>query len=608
MSDLSVTRARGLVSTPLSGEAPPVRAKPADRLEAPRKVAKIDAGKTALRTEMLDVLHTVARHFQLRYGPRVHKADDFKWDIATLEEAGKKQIAKIVSNSGLSRDAMVSHFHRVLSDFVHATHDYHVGITFTRLAQAKLGFHVQPAADGRLFITGIDRRLLSEAAFPFAQGDELLSIDGRPATELLAEQQAFDTTSNALTDAGNAASRLTNRRGRVGETMPEKPTALIGIKRKDGSTTTVDIAWSTKNESVIFPRAGGSALGIRSAKTNNVGPDMSAQRYIDHSELASAETTGDGFVIGARNTFVPKLGPIVAQEPESSPIAAYIYRAPNGKNIGVVRIPEYGPENAEECAKAFAEIIARYEDATDALVIDQNNNPGGYFFYMMALLSCLSPSAMKMTGQMEAITPQEVKDAQAELASYAGITDDKSAQKVLGKTIVGLPVNYDFVQKARAYSNHIIDQWNAGKTLTDSFPLEGLDYVNPSAKPYTKPILCLVNANCYSCGDFFPAALQTNKRATIFGTRTAGAGGYVLSYPMLNGLGVEALRITGSIADRGTRHPDGTISDDPRKLENPIENRAVVPDVHYQPTASDMQNGFTGYRDAVNAQIVKMTS
>jgi C-terminal processing protease CtpA/Prc len=628
MVSLRVTERTVTAGTSLSGvSASPSAIKPTTVLDVPvlvragtkgpEKVSPA-AATHALRTQMYDVLHQVANHFRLRYGPLGYKKAKFDWEPDAAEAAAKKQVAAITSDASLTPDDMVTRFHGVLRDFVNGTHDYHVGITFTRTEAATLPFRVQVGPTGRVFVSGVDEG--KEKSFPFEIGDEITTVDGKPVAEVLHDLQKYSTSSNAITDLRDAANTLTKRRPSRGVPTPEKPSTLFGITRMDGSTATFDAAWTTTPEGVTFSQAGFSSLQLRQKMVDRNGPDMTAHGVIDQAAIAAAnaraaaakkgeEPDGDGWVVGARKSFVPVLGPIVTSTGPKDPFDAYIYRSPNGKNIGVIRIPEYSPDKPEEMAKAFAELIANFEQATDALVIDQNNNPGGLFFYMMALLSHLSPHAMKMTGQAEAITPQEVFDAQNNIAELKSVKDDKTAVKVLGKTVAGLPVTYDLVVRMRASNQHIIDEWNKGKKMTSSFPLEGIDSMNPSTtSTYTKPILCLVNSLCFSCGDFFPAALQTNGRAVIFGETTAGAGGYVLTHKFVNGLGIESLHLTGSIADRGTVHADGSVTDDPDTLENPIESVGVKPDIVYSPTDEDLQNGYEGYRNAVNATIVKMTS
>ena len=137
------------------------------------------------------------------------------------------------------------------------------------------------------------------------------------------------------------------------------------------------------------------------------------------------------------------------------------------------------------------------------------------------------------------------------------------------------------------FSRFVINQWNSGKRLTDLTDLQGVGHIDPSAVvQYKKPIMVLVNELDFSGGDFFPAILQDNKRAVIFGTRTSGAGGVVKSISYPNQLGISGFSLTGSIAFRANG--------------NPIENLGVTPDVKYARTAADIQNGFKGYAAAVN--------
>ena len=122
--------------------------------------------------------------------------------------------------------------------------------------------------------------------------------------------------------------------------------------------------------------------------------------------------------------------------------------------------------------------------------------------------------------------------------------------------------------------------------------LPGVWIVNPSvafatdAVPATLvPILLLVNELDFSCGDFFPSILQDNDRATIMGTRTAGAGGAVQGVEVPNLVGVGSMSFTTTIAERINQQP--------------LENLGVTPDIEYQMTVEDMQNGFQGYKEAV---------
>jgi C-terminal processing protease CtpA/Prc len=173
------------------------------------------------------------------------------------------------------------------------------------------------------------------------------------------------------------------------------------------------------------------------------------------------------------------------------------------------------------------------------------------------------------------------------------VKTDKQAQEVLGKTSAGYPVDMQFFQNMCDYSQFIVDQWNQGKTLTDATHLDGVDQIQPSkVASYTKPILLLINELDFSGGDFFPAIMQDNKRATLFGTRTAGAGGFVRDVQFPNRLGISGFSMTGSIAERADHQP--------------IENLGVRADVQYQPTAADMQGGFQDYVKAVNAAMSKL--
>jgi len=139
------------------------------------------------------------------------------------------------------------------------------------------------------------------------------------------------------------------------------------------------------------------------------------------------------------------------------------------------------------------------------------------------------------------------------------------------------------------YCNLVISEYQAGKQFSTAYYLWGVDKITPNPAHYTKPVVLLVNQLDFSGGDFFPAIMQDNKRVTVVGTRTAGAGGYVLEATFPNNFGLENVRFTGSLAERVNL--------------NPIENLGVTPDVNLAMTVEDIRHGFKNYQDEVRTVL-----
>jgi C-terminal processing protease CtpA/Prc len=239
--------------------------------------------------------------------------------------------------------------------------------------------------------------------------------------------------------------------------------------------------------------------------------------------------------------------------------------------------------------KDFLSIVKRMEESTDAMVIDQVNNPGGSVFYLYSLVAMLTDKPMLTPKHRMIITQADVAGALETLKGLEKVANEEEAKKVLGATLGGYPVSYQLSQFFKEYMQFIVEQWNQGVHLSSPFYL-GLDKIMPHPEgSYTKPILVLINEFDFSGGDFFPAILQDNHRATLLGVRTAGAGGYVNGVEFPNLLGVAGFSFTGSIAERVDL--------------NPIENLGVTPDVKYPLTAEDMKNGFASYKKKILEQL-----
>jgi hypothetical protein len=192
-----------------------------------------------------------------------------------------------------------------------------------------------------------------------------------------------------------------------------------------------------------------------------------------------------------------------------------------------------------------------------------------------------------------AITQAEVLEATATIAKLKTVKTDADAKKAfLTDNEQSFPVSYEFAQFSLNFSRFIVSEWKAGRKLTNPYWLEGVDHINPGRTHYSKPILLLINQLDFSGGDFFPAILQDNKRVTILGTRTAGAGGYVNDIAVPNNVGVDSFRCTESIAERVD--------------QNPIENLGVKPDVDYSMVDSDYQGNYQAYAKAIQGAIVTL--
>jgi hypothetical protein len=253
----------------------------------------------------------------------------------------------------------------------------------------------------------------------------------------------------------------------------------------------------------------------------------------------------------------------------------------------------YETADFKKAVDEFSAVIGRFQAVTDSMVIDQVNNPGGSVLYLYALASMLTDQPLKTPLHHIAINPGDVHEALDMIESLKGVTDNEGAAKVLKNAdLDGYPASYEMAQFSLNYSHFIVDEWNAGRTLTNPYYLGGVNQINPASVHYSKPILLLINHLDFSGGDFFPTILQDNKRVTILGTRTAGAGGYVLDYKIANDAGVDGFRCTESIAER----VDG----------NPIENLGVTPDIVYEMTAEDYTGNYAPYTKAVKDAVSQL--
>jgi hypothetical protein len=548
-----------------------------------------DPAVEELRTATIETLQAMKATYASQYAPKVWKKKYAGWDIDTAYKKAESA-AESAETLQQARGAIVQ--------FVSSMKDYHVSVGFFSTEKASLPFTVKTVG-GRTFFADIDREKMPESAFPFMPGDELITFNGKPIAEEIGALVQLSSANVPATDVAWADLMLTRRRASRGFPVPSGSALIGGKKRGEEKVRQYQLVWDYAPDEIGVPFS--VPKSDETALTR-----MKSRKMVAGMKMASGENL-NLFGLGARESYIPELGKKIwenAKEMEgkvsfgffSMPMKrattfdAYIYKNAQGRKIGVIRIPSYSPQDESGAVKEFADLLNRFESETDGLVIDQINNPGGSVFYLYALASMLSDQPLMAPKHRMSVTPSDIVDALPGIEALKQIKTDEDARNALGPDWSGYPVTLSFANALRDNLSFMVSEWRQAKRITDPFYVGGVDMINPSFEAnYSKPVMVVVNELCFSGGDFFPAILQDNKRAKIFGHRTAGAGGYVNEGQIASLIGVEYFTITGSIAER----VDG----------NPIENLGVTPDIAYELTPADMQQGFSGYKVAIQKGI-----
>jgi len=555
-------------------------------------------GLNATQRKMLLALEQIASIYTEHYAPIEWKQKTFGADFVKEYEKIRQTVR---SNPAITQ----REFHDMLAGFISTTRDYHTGIQFFSTERARLPMLIM-SAEGKYFIAYIDRASLPEASFPYQPGDEVVEFDGKPVAETV--RSLTRTPNTAETDARLAEMRLTNRIGQIGNAVPKGPVSLK-IKDASGQIREAKLNWQYMPEMVpadvpvrdggLMPHTPGEDAPVRRPATglrellSKLLPSM-AHPHAEALSRMARDQADNKFMIGSRESFVPKLGKVLWEIPKESPIYAYVYEDAQGRKIGYIRIPDYMGE--DQHTQIFAQLIAQFQKVTDGLVIDQVNNPGGSVFYMYSLLSMLTDKPLPVAKHRVIIDESDAYWAAGIIQkAMSGAAMMSAMKEDLKDLLSGFSPSASGMEAVLQYARFILSELKAGRRFTKPVHLFGMDEIpaHPMVR-YTKPIMVLVNETDFSAGDFFPATLQDNGRAKIFGVRTAGAGGGVKSVEFPNQLGIAGFSYTWTIAER----PNG----------QPIENLGVTPDIAYQITAKDLRTEFSGYKAAANAAMGSMLS
>jgi hypothetical protein len=515
-----------------------------------------------LQAAALREVDTVQNLFQAIYAPAELKRKLFLWDLN--READRARTAILAAHDG---DLLA--YQRALRDFFKAPHDYHARILFADPETSSLPFRVK-RAEGKYLVTAVDASKFPNGRSPLQVGDEILTFGGQPIDFAV---QAVKAENPAVgldaADQSLAEYALTTRKKAKLMNIPLGDIAITGTRGPAGDRFGFTATWehSAPAFSPIFQRA--SAPEIR----------HDTRFPLDGAGALPAP-------LGDKHGPLPDLGPVTWRAPANSPFRAYEFTS-GKQRVGYIRIADFEGDLAR--VNEFAKLIARMENDTDVLVLDQLDNPGGQSYYLDALVSLLSPAPVKTAPFRSAIDSGMYAGALGEREKILGAHGVAELQKALGKSDYnGYPVDLAFGDSLARYDAYLVSEWRAGRRVSDPH-YRRVETIAPraGATPYSKPILLLANELDFSCADMFPALLQDRERVKVFGATTAGAGGNNDDLDALpNLLGIQSYSITVSSELR----PDGSY----------LENAGMTPDIPYTLTLRDLRENYVEYVRAVN--------
>ncbi len=568
-----------------------------------------------LQDDMKHDLAALKYNMSLRYAPKAWKNTLFNWNLEDEFQKANNHISN--NNSKTSAD-----FHKIFKNMLQSTRDYHVNAHFYSRELSVFPMVIKEA-EGRYFITSMDipfelnfmdfllldltkieqweaeiQNMVSSQSVYYSIGDEIIAINGMKiesiVENLINEELGGD---RSPTGYSLASAMIYNRLGKYGHDTPEGTFKITILRQGESKSVTYDLPWLHLPEDILKrglplpqdppPKQIESVKDIKRSIQQSYcvafAKDIISHRTQKGKKILSSkicQRTEEPEEIAYIKGFLPPLGRVLWKTSKKSNLYGYIYKNKSGKNIGYVYLPTfyYNDDEMEEVLKNLEEILIKFKAHTDALVFDITDNPGGRSDFMNNVIAMLSDTPIITLEEQEVLTQENVYQAMAniELVKFLSAEEGKEISEE------GLNLINTLTQ--------IIENYKAGKSLSDPVYLFGEKEILPNPRiQYTKPKLVLVNELDFSCGDFFPAMIQDNDIAKIFGKKTAGAGGYVKGYTSNSRFGVAGYSLTGSIGYRF----DGS----------PIENNGVTPDLPYDLTAKDLQRNFIDYSQTVNSEI-----
>lgn len=438
-------------------------------------------------------------------------------------------------------------YYDVLIDYMASFQDYYTYVTLPSDYGAWIPFSAD-VYDGKAIIQSIDRNLLPASAYNLSLGDEVVSVDGKSASELIERYGKYFIDSNPDATRRAGAEMLTYR---LQSFMPGAPQigekASIVLKKADGTTVTLEIPWLTYGTPLrVGPVPDLSSLSANTARAPREPrvPEAATVAELPLHERVFAEIDSSVRSRSARRlaadlnpaaqveAALPGVENVGLLEPLYALPAGFVQRrgtsfadwfysgsfTSGGKRIGLIRFSSWSTSST--FTSQLDSELAWMNTNTDVLVIDQMRDELTSVCGAEAAAARFIGKGYRQPGLQFRATWANVQTFQATLDS--AIDNGASADQVT--------LYADLVKDLR-------NKYYSTGGNADAIPACGTSLNRNPARSssgavvnYEKPILLITDE---LSSDFFAATVKDNREFPIkqFGMPTSGRMGVNISGP-----------------------------------------------------------------------------
>jgi peptidase S41-like protein/PDZ domain-containing protein len=551
-------------------------------------VAKFSAMERS--TDAMTIISTLSH----RYGP-------LKWKKEYMEIDFIKLSNRFLYNA--KKDQTDFEFYKLMAGYLQDLADAHVSSKAPTTFKTYLPIDFD-YIEGEYVLEQVNREELPYEAFPFERGDELIAMDGVAIPVIIKQLRVLNDEGYEPTTIRYLTGLLTYRKQSMFIDVPTGDVSLSLRSRTDGRVREATLTWQESGEPMAesspeenpWPFASASDLTLDTELLSSLAPLENQSSVLDRLRNARVDLAGKkSWSLGSFapqfplwDNFIPRFGP----GSDSRPFYFTGTFEHDGHVIGFLRLPAWSPDMFGPWKEVLAWLgneIRWLQENTEALVIDQTFNPGGDVCYCESIFRMFLDKPTKPLSFEVRANRNWLIGVEKDYESYGDVLP--APDKVLLKQLL------ENIRSAIAEGKYMTDPVR----LCD--PREMIDpWTDESGvqTSYTKPILMLINELDFSGGDAFPAQMQDAGRATLFGHRTAGAGGTVGSFGPF-GFSDLTFRITESLMWRAK-----SITLEDGSSTNYVENVGVRPDIEYDITMDDFLNGYRGYQNAIAESVISL--